>query len=105
MKTCSFVVGWNKKMTKKLFGHMSTGGMNEVEVEGCCICILTGPPVLPNGTFNQHLPESASIGQMQHPKGCCVELGNWPIKSPSEPAWVRMIVAHPDLVNPVSQWD
>jgi len=44
------------------------------------ICILTGPPVLPDGTFNQHLPESTSIGQMQHPKGCCMELGKWPIK-------------------------
>jgi len=45
-----------------------------------CICILTDPPVLPNGMFNQCLPEGTSIGQIQHPKGCCMELGNWPIK-------------------------
>jgi len=49
-------------------------------ISGVVFCILTGPPVLPNGTFNQHLPESASIGQMQHPKGCCMQLRNWPIK-------------------------
>ena len=29
---------------------------------------------------NQHLPESTSIGKTPHPKGCCVELGNWLIK-------------------------
>jgi len=43
-------------------------------------CILTGPPVLSHGTFNQHLTESTSMEKTQHPKGCCVELGNWPLK-------------------------
>jgi len=40
-------------------------------------------PVLTNGTSNQHAcsAERPSIGKMQHPKGCCVELGNGSIKN------------------------
>ena len=29
---------------------------------------------------SEHLPESASSGQTQHPKVCFVVLDNWPIK-------------------------
>jgi len=40
------------------------------------------PLVLPHGTFNQHScsAERPSMEEMQHPKGCCMELGNWPIR-------------------------
>jgi len=41
------------------------------------------PPVLTKGTSNQYscFAERPSIGKTQHPKGCCMELGNWSIKT------------------------
>jgi len=46
------------------------------------ISIKLCPPVLTNGTSNQYScsTERPTIGKIQHPKGSCVELGNWPIK-------------------------
>jgi len=43
--------------------------------------ITTFPPVLSHGTFNQCFcsTESASMGEMQHPRGWSMELGNWPL--------------------------
>ena len=41
------------------------------------------PQVLTHGTSNQHAcsAERPSMVEMQHPKGCCVELVNWSIKN------------------------
>jgi len=54
-----------------------------IDIDSYCICILTSPPVLSNGTSNQYScsTERPSIGKIQHPKGCCMELGNWSIKN------------------------
>jgi len=61
------------------FGSSGTGGHSSFVA---LHCILTGPPVLRHGTHNQCScsAESTSMGEMQHPKGWCMELVNWPIK-------------------------
>mgnify|MGYP000381765951 CR=1 FL=1 len=45
------------------------------------ISIKLCPPVPSNGLTNQYsCSTERSIERIQHPKGCCMELGNWPIK-------------------------
>ena len=67
----------------KVFTHVLTSRASRCASASASTSMKLGPPVLTHGTSNQHAcsAERPSMVEMQRPKGCCVELGNWSIEN------------------------